>query len=44
LANLRASLRDHGVEVEDGTQLEGHERFYVRDPFGNRLELIEERR
>jgi catechol 2,3-dioxygenase-like lactoylglutathione lyase family enzyme len=44
LANLRAGLRDHGVGVEDDTQLEGHERFYVRDPFGNRLELIEERR
>ena len=44
LANLRAGLRDQGVGVEDDTQLEGHERFYVRDPFGNRLELIEERR
>jgi catechol 2,3-dioxygenase-like lactoylglutathione lyase family enzyme len=44
LAHLRAGLRDHGVGVEDDTQLEGHERFYVRDPFGNRLELIEERR
>jgi catechol 2,3-dioxygenase-like lactoylglutathione lyase family enzyme len=44
LANLRASLLDHGVEVADGTQLEGHDRLYVRDPFGNRLELIEERR
>lgn len=44
LANMRASLLDRGVAVEDDTQLEGHERFYVRDPFGNRLELIEERR
>ncbi len=44
LARLRAGLQDHGIEVEDDTQLEGHERFYVRDPFGNRLGLIEERR
>jgi catechol 2,3-dioxygenase-like lactoylglutathione lyase family enzyme len=44
LAHLRAGLRDQGVGVEDDTQLEGYERFYVRDPFGNRLELIEERR
>ena len=43
-ANLRAGLRDQGAGVEDDTQLEGHERFHVRDPFGNRLELIEERR
>ena len=43
LSALRASLLDHGVDVEEDTQLEGHERFYVRDPFGNRLELIEPR-
>jgi catechol 2,3-dioxygenase-like lactoylglutathione lyase family enzyme len=44
LTRLRAGLRDQGVAMEADTQLEGYERFYVRDPFGNRLELIEERR
>jgi catechol 2,3-dioxygenase-like lactoylglutathione lyase family enzyme len=39
---LRASLEAAGEPIEDDTQLEGHERCYVRDPFGNRLELIEE--
>jgi hypothetical protein len=28
--------------VDEDTQLEGHDRCYVRDPFGNRIELIEE--
>lgn len=42
LAELRRSLERDGVTVTDDTQLEGHERWYVNDPFGNRLELIEE--
>ena len=43
LAALRSALELGGVDVVDDTQLDGHERCYVRDPFGNRLELIEER-
>ena len=43
LAALRAALRAADADVTEDTQLEGHERCYVRDPFGNRLELIEER-
>ena len=42
LATLRRSLQEAGADVTDDTQLEGHDRCYVRDPFGNRLELIEE--
>jgi catechol 2,3-dioxygenase-like lactoylglutathione lyase family enzyme len=42
LASLRASLVAAGAEVDEDTELEGHDRCYVRDPFGNRLELIEE--
>ena len=42
LASLRRSLEDGGADVAEDTQLEGHDRCYVRDPFGNRLELIEE--
>jgi hypothetical protein len=29
------------VEPVLATKLHGHRRFYVTDPFGNRLELIE---
>jgi catechol 2,3-dioxygenase-like lactoylglutathione lyase family enzyme len=42
LDGLRARVEAGGLVVEDDTQLDGHERWYVRDPFGNRLELIEE--
>jgi len=42
LAELRRALEGDGVAVTDDTQLAGHERWYVTDPFGNRLELIEE--
>ena len=43
LSPLRDALTKAGVPIEADTQLEGHHRWYVRDPFGNRLELIEER-
>jgi catechol 2,3-dioxygenase-like lactoylglutathione lyase family enzyme len=38
---LRRRLEGAGVEIVDDTQLEGHERFYAFDPFGNRLEFIQ---
>ena len=38
---MRARLEKEGATVEEDTQLEGHERFYASDPFGNRLEFIE---
>jgi catechol 2,3-dioxygenase-like lactoylglutathione lyase family enzyme len=43
LRELREALEAGGTAVEDDTRLDGHDRWYVRDPFGNRLELIEER-
>jgi catechol 2,3-dioxygenase-like lactoylglutathione lyase family enzyme len=42
LISLRAAMLQAGTPIEDDTQLEGHDRWYVRDPFGNRLEMIEE--
>jgi catechol 2,3-dioxygenase-like lactoylglutathione lyase family enzyme len=42
LSALRAGVEGAGLPIEDDTQLDGHERWYVRDPFGNRLEFIEE--
>ena len=41
LAALRARLGAGGVDYEDDSTLEGVDRLYVHDPFGNRLELCE---
>ncbi len=41
LAELRRRLVAAGARVEEDTQLEAHQRCYVSDPFGNRIELIE---
>ncbi len=38
---LRARIESGGYRVTDTVQLEGYHRVYVRDPFGNRVELIE---
>ena len=43
LTALRRALETAGTDVTEDSQLAGHDRCYVRDPFGNRLELIEER-
>jgi catechol 2,3-dioxygenase-like lactoylglutathione lyase family enzyme len=42
LPALAARLRVAGVEVVEDA-LEGHDRVYVADPFGNRIELMEPR-
>lgn len=42
--DLRAvakACRANGFEVADDEPLEGYERTYVSDPFGNRIELME---
>ena len=41
LAGWRARLAAAGVEILDGIPLPGCARFEFRDPFGNRVELIE---
>jgi catechol 2,3-dioxygenase-like lactoylglutathione lyase family enzyme len=41
LAALAARLRAAGVEVTEDKLFPGHDRIYVADPFGNRLELLE---
>lgn len=38
---LRGRIEEAGYRVSDTVQLEGFHRVYVRDPFGNRVELIE---
>lgn len=41
VAALRERLVQHGFAVKDDANREGIERFYVHDPFGNRLEFME---
>ncbi|CAN5645205.1 VOC family protein [soil metagenome] len=43
LPALLDRLRAAGVTVVDDEPLEGHDRAYVDDPFGNRIELLEPR-
>ncbi len=41
LERVRARVEMSGYKAIDTVQLPGFNRVYVRDPFGNRLELIE---
>jgi len=41
LAELVRVLRGAGVELVDDEPLEGYDRVYAYDPFGNRIELME---
>lgn len=38
---LRDRLVAAGYRIDEDVQLEGYRRFHVRDPFGNRIELLE---
>jgi catechol 2,3-dioxygenase-like lactoylglutathione lyase family enzyme len=40
LEGLAERLASEGYPVEWDDRLPGHRRFYTRDPFGNRLELL----
>ena len=42
LRRLEARLREHGLEVDwaDPAEIPGTTRFYVHDPWGNRIELV----
>jgi catechol 2,3-dioxygenase-like lactoylglutathione lyase family enzyme len=41
LDELRDRLDGAGYRIDEDVQVEGHRRFHVRDPFGNRIELVE---
>lgn len=41
LAAMRALLEGVGVQIAEAEAIPGVARFYVYDPFGNRIELIE---
>jgi catechol 2,3-dioxygenase-like lactoylglutathione lyase family enzyme len=42
LGALRARLEQAGFKPYEDESLAGYDRFYVADPFGNRLELMEQ--
>jgi catechol 2,3-dioxygenase-like lactoylglutathione lyase family enzyme len=41
LPALRERLMQNGYQPYEDEPLEGYRRFYVADPFGNRLEMLE---
>ncbi|WP_019377086.1 VOC family protein [Virgibacillus halodenitrificans] len=41
LESLKKHLTDQGIEVITDDRLPGASRFYVNDPFGNRIEFLE---
>jgi catechol 2,3-dioxygenase-like lactoylglutathione lyase family enzyme len=41
LAEARQWLAQQGVALEPASPIDGRERFFIRDPFGNRLELLQ---
>jgi catechol 2,3-dioxygenase-like lactoylglutathione lyase family enzyme len=41
LSALVARLKAAGIAVNDDEPVDGYERVYVDDPFGNRIELVE---
>ncbi len=41
LNEWRHRLRDKGVKIDKSIPIPGHERFEFRDPFNNRIELIQ---
>lgn len=41
LSALQEHLERAGIDIVWDTQLDGHQRFYINDCFGNRIELIE---
>ena len=43
LDGIRSYLRDHHVEIKEEVKIPGVERFSFFDPFGNRIELFEQR-
>jgi catechol 2,3-dioxygenase-like lactoylglutathione lyase family enzyme len=42
LRGLADAPRDRGYDVQQDERLEGYYRIYVHDPFGNRIELMEQ--
>lgn len=42
LRALTERCRENGHEIQEGPAMEGYERAFVNDPFGNRIELLQQ--
>ena len=42
LAEWKVKLAGHGIEILDGIPIPNYERFEFRDPFGNRVEFLQQ--
>ena len=42
LTALRRHLEEHDIEVKAATAIPNYDRFYIEDPFGNRIECMEQ--
>jgi catechol 2,3-dioxygenase-like lactoylglutathione lyase family enzyme len=43
LQEIVARCRNNGIDISADVELPGYARIFVKDPFGNRLELLERR-
>ena len=41
MSGVRQRLTAHGVEIIESAPISGYDRFEFRDPFGNRVEMIQ---
>lgn len=41
LEQARQELAQQGCEIEYSSEIDGRQRFFIRDPFGNRIEFLE---
>jgi catechol 2,3-dioxygenase-like lactoylglutathione lyase family enzyme len=41
IATLRAALADAGFPLSEEKPIEGYMRFFTKDPFGNRIEIMQ---
>lgn len=44
LAAMRKLCEDAGIETQDAVDLPARQRFFVADPFGNRIEILQHNR
>ncbi|GAB3800200.1 VOC family protein [Spirosoma humi] len=41
LAGAKQELEQNGIAISYSSDIDGRQRFFFRDPFGNRIELLE---
>lgn len=37
----KKALEQHAIPIEYSSEIDGRQRFFIRDPFGNRIEFLE---